>query len=666
MNRARHWSLGGKLTLVGVPFLVLALLAVTLTLWVSWQLDGGAAAVNEAGRLRMQTWRMAMSVGRDDADALRVQRAEFERSLALLRDGDPDRPLFVPWDDVVRARFSDVESHWAQFQQHWMGAGIAVGARAPDAAPKAMPGDSAAGAPAFPADTAADASALPANTAAFVSLVDQFVAAIEAHMSRWTALLYLCQMSMLVLAVAAAAAIVYAGFVFVIEPLGGLKAATLRIREGDLGARVERVSSDEFGTLAEGFNRMAEHLQSMYGQLEARVGEKTAELEEKRERLQALYEVTALVSRATTLDELARGFVTRIARIAHADAAVVRWSDEANERYLMIAAEGLPEAMAEAEQCIYADTCCCGVPDESAQLRVIPIRSEAPALRHCTRFGFATLVTVPVRLHARTMGEVDLFFHSELTLSEPERSLLEALASHLAGAMENLRLNALEMEAAVSQERTLLARELHDSIAQSLAFLKIQVQLMRDALAGGDATQIDQVLGEIDAGVRESYGDVRELLIHFRTRANAEDIEPALETTLRKFEHQSGLPARLQMQGHGLPLLPELQIQVLHIVQEALSNVRKHARASRVWVDVEQQPQWRFEVRDDGIGFAHEPGTLGETHVGLRIMRERAERIGSSLEVISTTGRGTSIVLTLPPLRTQVATPEQLPAEAAT
>ena len=653
MNRIRDWSLGGKLALVGIPFLVLALLAVMLTLWVSWQLDGGAAAVNEAGRLRMQSWRMATSVVRGDAQALVEQRAEFDRSLALLRHGDAKRPLFVPWDDAVRARFADVESHWEQIQRRWLGA-------------HAQPADAASGTPAPPAAASArapDASALARDTAAFVARVDTFVAAIESYMSRWTALLFMCQIGMLALAVFAAIAIVYAGFVFVIEPLGQLEAATLRIRGGDLGARVDHVASDEFGTLAEGFNRMASHLQSMYGQLEARVAEKTAELEEKRERLQALYEVTALVASATTLDELAHGFVTRIARIAHADAAVVRWSDEANQRYLMIAAEGLPEAMADVEQCIDAGACRCGVPDAAAQLRVIPIRAEAPALPHCTRFGFATLVTVPVRLHARTMGEVDLFFHREVELSDAERSLLDALASHLAGAMENLRLNALEMEAAVSQERTLLARELHDSIAQSLAFLKIQVQLMRDALAGGDAARIEQVLGEIDAGVRESYGDVRELLMHFRTRANAEDIEPALATTLRKFEHHSGVPARLQMQGHGLPLSPELQIQVLHIVQEALSNVRKHARASRVWVDVEQQPCWRFEVRDDGIGFAHEPERLSETHVGLRIMRERAERIGASLEVMSTVGRGTSVVLTLPPQRTQAAASE--PAQAA-
>ena len=247
------------------------------------------------------------------------------------------------------------------------------------------------------------------------------------------------------------------------------------------------------------------------------------------------------------------------------------------------------------------------------------------------------------------MGEVNLFYHASITLSAAERSLLEALAAHLAGAMENLRLNALEKEAAVAQERTFIARELHDSIAQSLAFLKIQVQLMRDALESGDALRLERVLDEIDTGVRESYGDVRELLVHFRTRSHGEDIEPALQTTLRKFEHQSGLKATMQMQGHGMPLAPDLQMQVLHIIQEALSNVRKHSEATSVRVTVQQRPQWRFEVRDDGVGFHSGAEFDDETHVGLRIMAERAEKIGAVLDVVSMPGVGTSVVLTLPP-----------------
>ncbi len=175
----------------------------------------------------------------------------------------------------------------------------------------------------------------------------------------------------------------------------------------------------------------------------------------------------------------------------------------------------------------------------------------------------------------------------------------------------------------------------------------MQVQLLRDARTRGDATLADQAVSEIDEGVRESYSDVRELLLHFRTRANVEDIEPALHATLRKFEHQSGVGTEFCMQGHGVSLAPDLQLQVLHVVQEALSNVRKHSRASRVWLDVQQQPQWRFEVRDNGNGFAQTEAAFDETHVGMRIMAERAERIGAALEVFSSLGHGTSVVLVL-------------------
>jgi two-component system, NarL family, nitrate/nitrite sensor histidine kinase NarX len=349
----------------------------------------------------------------------------------------------------------------------------------------------------------------------------------------------------------------------------------------------------------------------------------------------------------------------RIAQVAHADGVALRWSDENNQRYLLLASHGLPVDMAEREQCLAAGDCHCGMPQAAPGVRVIPIQAlPQGSLAHCARADFETVVSLPIRLHERTMGEVNLFYNAQVSPSQAERSLLEALTAHLTAAMENLRLDSLAKEAAVSQERNLLARELHDSIAQSLAFLKIQVQLMRDALASGNAARIQAVLGEIDTGVRESYGDVRELLVHFRTRANAEHIEPALQTTLRKFEHQSGIKATLQMQGQGLPLTPDRQIQVLHILQEALSNVRKHARASHVWLDVQQQPRWRFEVRDDGVGFEAEDHGRGETHVGLRIMAERAERIGATLEVISTPGHGSSVVLELMPAATLSAQPE--------
>ena len=616
-----RWSLSRKLAFAVSPFLLLALISTTVNLWVSWQLNGGAAAVNEAGRMRMQAYRIALTVASptgSGAQELPSHIENFNQSLALLRNGDSARPLQVPWDGAARQHFAAVERDWAQFHTHWL------------------------------AQRPGNLDRLTSDTVTFAADIDLLVNSIESNMAGWTATLHLLQIGVLIVALLGAVTLLFAGYLFVLEPVNLLKQAIQKIQGGDFGFRVKRVGSDEFGTLAEGFNGMAAHLQSLYGNLASKVAEKTLELEEKRERLESLYEVTALVARATSLEDLAKDFSKRIMSIAKADGVALRWSGQAQQRYLMLAASGLPVELVDAEQCLSAGDCFCGSPTPDNALVVIPIRSlPQESLKHCAKAGFETVVNVPICVQERVMGEVSLFFYAKVSPSDAERSLLEALTSHLASAMENLRLNALAREAAVSGERHHLSRELHDSIAQSLAFLKIQVQLMRDAMQTQDQAVMGGVLEEIDTGVRECYGDVRELLVHFRTRANAEDIEPALATTLRKFELQTGLATSLEISGHGLPLTPDVQIQVLHIVQEALSNVRKHARASQVWLRVEQQPAWVFEVRDDGVGFAVGDGVADETHVGLQIMTERAQRLGATLSVRASPGGGCCVRLTL-------------------
>lgn len=612
-------SLSKKLMRIGASLLVVALASIGLTLWVTWQLEGGAAAVNEAGRMRMQTWRLVSAVQDGMARAeLQDLVIRFDQNLTVLRVGDPSRPLFLPWDDQVRQRFATVESLWGEQRPRWL-------AEPPPATQDSL-------------QAAGD----------FVDAIDRLVLVIEQHLSRLTAILNLFQFLMMAFAIGGAVVMLYTGYQYVINPLGRLRQGLRKVEAGDFAARIEVDTQDEFGQVAAGFNRMAATLNALYVGLESKVEAKTRRIEAQHARLQALYEVSAFLAQANSINELARGFAQRVRTIMKADAAAVRWSDEASQRYLMLASDCFPQDLVEEERSLLAGACACGNLRPDARTRVIPILShdEAP-VRHCARVGYESVVSVPIRLQDRLLGEFNLFFRHPVLLSADETELLDALASHLASALEGLRAAALEREAAVAEERALLARELHDSIAQSLAFLKIQVQLLRTAIQRTQAAQVQTALDELDTGLRESIGDVRELLVHFRTRTNTDDIEQALQETLQKFQHQTGLPTHLQVQGHGLPLPSDVQVQVLHVLQEALSNVRKHAGATQVGLEVLKGARWRFLVRDDGIGFDTRQNH-GESHVGMKIMSERAGRIGADVTVVSAPGQGTTVTLTLP------------------
>ena len=631
----RTASLSTKLIRIGASLLVVALASISLTLWVTWQLEGGAAAVNEAGRMRMQTWRLASAVQTSLSPAsLGSLVSQFDDSLKLLRTGDPSRPLFVPWDDDVDVKFAEVDRIWAQRRGQWLA----------------------------PAPMSATESVMAAEE--FVTAIDALVLSIEQQLSRLTAILNLFQFVMMALAIIGAVVMLFTGYMYVINPLAHLRQGLQQVEAGDFSTRIEVEAQDEFGQVAGGFNRMAATLQSLYGGLEAQVEAKTHRIEAQRARLAALYEVSAFLAEANTIDELTQGFARKVRAVMKADAVAVRWADDANQRYLMLASDCFPEDMLEEERSLLAGACACGNLRADARTRVIPILAhEAQPVRGCARAGFESLVSVPIRLQHRLLGEFDLFFRSPVTLSTEETELLDALASHLASALEGLRAEALEREAAVGEERALLARELHDSIAQSLAFMKIQVQLLRSAAQRGQPEKLNSILDELDAGVRESINDVRELLVHFRTRTNTENIEQALQETLQKFEHQTGLPARLEVHGDGLPLPADVQVQVLHVVQEALSNARKHAGASHVSLEVRKGQRWRFAVHDNGAGF-NVSQVRGESHVGLKIMRERAARIGGEVEITSAHGAGTTVTLTLPPHPVaigQTVSPEQRP-----
>ncbi|MFN4116398.1 MAG: sensor histidine kinase [Inhella sp.] len=313
---------------------------------------------------------------------------------------------------------------------------------------------------------------------------------------------------------------------------------------------------------------------------------------------------------------------------------------------VMLASQGLPPGMMDAERCLAKDDCHCGAPE--AVPRMIRIQPATDYGTHCQKAGFCAVIAVALRLHGETVGEIDLLYRDAPMLASADCELLDSLAAHLSTAIERLRAAALQREAAIAEERAMLARELHDSIAQGLAFTKIQLQLLRQAQAAGRSNEAAKLLDEVELGIKESTADVRALLLHFRTRTDGDDLVPALQQTLHKFRLQSGLAAELEVRGHGAPLPADQQVQLLHVVQEALSNVRKHAGAQTVKLVVEQQPQFSIEVQDDGRGFDVAAGAPDDSHVGLRIMRERAERVGAVVDIHSEPGSGTRVRVALP------------------
>lgn len=612
-------SLSDKLIRTGTGLLVVALISIGLTLWVTWKLGGGAAALNEAGRMRMQTWRLTSAVQANLAETeINALTQEFDRSMLLLKNGDASRPLFVPWDKEAINRYTEVERLWHEQKIH------------------------------FTIQPSWPHHQLVEYSVEFVNAVDRFVLSIEAQMANLTALLNLFQFVMMALAIGGAVVMLYTGYLYVINPLSNLRNGLLKLESAQFSVRVDVASNDEFGQVASGFNRMAATLQSLYGNLEAQVATKTRRIAAQKERLEGLYGVSVFLAQANELSELTQGFSQRVRKLMKADAIALRWSGEDASKFLLLASDEFPQIMKDEENCLMAGACACGNPTLDARTRVIPImNSDIAPLQHCARIGYESLISVPVRMQNKVLGEIDLFYKSQINLAAEEVELMDTLASHLATAVEGMRVVVLDREAAIAGERSLLARELHDSIAQSLAFLKIQVQLLRSAITKQNSKSTDLALNELDSGLKESIADVRELLLHFRTRTQADDIERAVQETLQKFQHQTGLHVKRQATGEGLPLPQDVQIHVLHVLQEALSNIRKHANANSVVIEIHKGDPWRFLVRDDGVGFDSH-NNRSEINIGLKIMQERANQIGATVDITSLVGQGTTVTLLVP------------------
>lgn len=245
----------------------------------------------------------------------------------------------------------------------------------------------------------------------------------------------------------------------------------------------------------------------------------------------------------------------------------------------------------------------------------------------------------------RSIGAVLVGNEQQLTFNRRQLDLLKTLAGHMALQVNNAALiTELEFKTMLD-ERTRLAREIHDGLAQTLGFLKLQVAQLQNYLQRAEYERLEKGLDTSYATLSNAYLEVRDAIDGLRASPADDQAELWIKDLLDDFEAASGIQTE-NLGCDNLRLLPaEIHIQVIRIVQEAMSNVRKHAHATRVTVTCRRlENEMLIEIIDNGRGFSPSEVTAA-TQYGLRGMRERAELIGAEFQVISKKGQGTTIQL---------------------
>jgi nitrate/nitrite-specific signal transduction histidine kinase len=262
---------------------------------------------------------------------------------------------------------------------------------------------------------------------------------------------------------------------------------------------------------------------------------------------------------------------------------------------------------------------------------------------------------VPLKLENTTIGALWSARLAEETFTETDLIWLDSMADQVVIAIQHGLMTSQLQTLSIVEERSRIAREMHDGLAQVLGYLNLQVQTLGSLLKQGKPDQLQAELHQMREAIRLANADVRENILSLRTTlARERGLVSAVDEYLAEFGIQSGIETQFINQVEGeLNLSSVAEVQLVCILQEALSNVRKHAGAGRVEVVIAGQAvgnagQILMKISDDGQGFTI---SGSKRSFGLQTMRERAESVGGKLSIHSGPGNGTRIECRLPCLQ---------------
>ena len=394
--------------------------------------------------------------------------------------------------------------------------------------------------------------------------------------------------------------------------------------------------------------------------IEAEIQERNRELdtlyhdaETRAEQIAVTDEIIRIVSSGKSINEIFRSFAEQTRRLVPYSRIGIALIDQAAStmtfirRYLENGQESqieltYPLAGSTVEQVV-----------KTKQPWVCPDVNQECQYLHMAKslleLGLQSSINVPIIWQDQVLGVLNLHSQTPNQYNAKHAQLLEPIARQLAIAIENTRMQNQIKDLAIQSERDRLGRELHDGLGQVLGYFGLKTGEMMELLRLHQIEDAQLILTDLNQAAQIAYADVREAILGLRSTVTT---RTGMETTLREYLHRYqrewSIHCELILDGVDKSCIaPSAEIQLLRIIQEALTNIRRHAHAKNAWIKFEHgQDKVLVTIEDDGCGF--EVKQPRHEHFGLQTMRERAESVGGSAEIQSEPGRGTRILINLP------------------
>ena len=420
-----------------------------------------------------------------------------------------------------------------------------------------------------------------------------------------------------------------------------------------LNARVDFGRGSDFAELSRDINMIGRMLENLSRDTEIQLQKHTDHITRESRSLAILYDVASSINLSHDLNELFDRSLQSLCHNLNARAGIIRQFKGKNKKDIVASHGDINHTfLASADRFLPVD-----YPGDKADLgrvyRVDRLAGET-VFGGGKEPGAERLLVLSILLQYRenVLGAIHLFFPDDSHFDLDSYSeLLISIGQHLGSAVEKFRLLEEESELLVMQERTRLSHELHDSLAQTIASLRIQIRVIDETFHSNDEKSIWHQMERIEYTIDQANNQLRELIAHFRVPIDEQGLIPSIEASIRRTQEEMGIPIYFQNEWPPQEFSEEVELNLLRIVQECLANIRKHSQAESVRILLScRDGEFNLLIEDDGIGFEEASVvSQGGQHLGLNILRDRARELNASLDIESEPGDGTRIHLKFSP-----------------